>query len=602
MQILNHAPNRRVSCWKTALAELGEETMAIHNAQIAALFNELADLLEIEGANPFRIRAYRNASRVIGNWPRSLAEANQEEGKIPKLPGIGADLSQKVAEISSTGNLKALNEIRGRVPREILQLIKIPGVGPKRAKLLFEERGIRSTRELERAAKQGKIRNIPGFGEKVEQNILQGLRARSEGMEKLQARIKYAEAEQIIAPLMKYLRKAKELDQAEIAGSYRRKQETVGDLDIVSTCEKPESLIEHFIQYGEVARVLSQGTTRSTVLFRSGVQVDLRVVEKDSYGAALHYFTGSKAHNIAIRKLALKKGLKINEYGVFKGERRVAGKTEAEVYAKVGLPYIEPELRENRGEIEAAQEGRLPNLITLDKIRGDLHAHTNATDGRSDLETMAKAAQAQGYEYLAITDHTQRLTMAHGQDPKRVRAQIKKIDKLNEKLKGIRILKAAEVDILEDGRLDLPDDVLRELDFTVCSVHSKFNLSLDRQTQRVIRAMDNPYFTVFGHPSGRLIQQREPYEIDLEAIMMAARDRGCFLEVNAQPDRMDLTDVYCRMAKEIGVCVAISSDSHSDNDILNMKYGVGQARRGWIEVDDVINTRSLKQLLKLFNR
>jgi DNA polymerase (family 10) len=268
----------------------------------------------------------------------------------------------------------------------------------------------------------------------------------------------------------------------------------------------------------------------------------------------------------------------------------------------VGLPYIEPELRENRGEIEAAKENRLPKLITLDKIRGDLHAHTNATDGRSDLEEMVEAAREQGYEYIAITDHTQRLKMAHGQDPRRVRAQIKKIDRLNEKLKGFRILKAAEVDILEDGRLDLPDDVLKELDLTVCSVHSKFNLSLDQQTQRVLRAMDNRYFKIFGHPSGRLIQQREPYEIDLEAVMMAARDRGCFMEINAQPDRMDLTDVYCRMAKEIGVRVAISSDAHSDNDVANMHYGVGQARRGWIEVDDVINTRPLKQLLKLLNR
>lgn len=576
--------------------------MAVHNAQIAALFNELADLLEIEDANPFRIRAYRNASRVIGNWPKSLAEINEEEGKIPKLPGIGADLSQKVAEISTTGHLKALDEVRRRVPGEILKLIKVPGVGPKRAKLLYEERGIRSTRELEKAAKSGKIKNIPGFGQKVEQNILQALRARASGMEKLQARIKRAEAEQIVAPLMKYLRQIKDLSNGEVAGSYRRKQETVGDLDIVSTCKDPKALIDHFTQYGEVARVLSQGSTRSTVLLRSGVQVDIRVVEEKSYGSALHYFTGSKDHNIAIRKMALQRGLKINEYGVFKGTRLVAGRTEEEVYAKVGLPYIEPELRENRGEIEAAKLGRLPNLITLEKIRGDLHAHTNATDGRCDLKTMALAAQEEGYEYLAITDHTQRLKMAHGQDPKRVRAQIKKIDQLNAKLRGIRILKAAEVDILDDGRLDLPDDVLSELDFTVCSVHGKFNLSREQQTERVIRAMDNRCFTIFGHPSGRLIQQREPYEIDLEAIMLAARERGCFLEINAQPDRMDLTDVYCRMAKEIGVKVAISSDSHSDNDIHNMRYGVGQARRGWIEVDDVINTRPLKELLKLLNR
>lgn len=360
--------------------------------------------------------------------------------------------------------------------------------------------------------------------------------------------------------------------------------------------------MERFVNYEEVHHVMARGTTRSTVVLQSGLQVDLRVVPQVSYGAALHYFTGSKAHSIAVRKLGQNKQLKINEYGVFRGNKRIAGRSEEEVYAQVDLPYIEPELREAQGEIEAAQHHKLPTLVTLEDIRGDLHAHTNATDGRNRLEEMAQAAQAKGYQYLAITDHSQRLSMTNGLDAKRLAQQIDAIDRLNAKLNGFVLLKAIEVDILEDGSLDLPDDILKALDFTVCSVHSKFQLSQQRQTERIMRAMDNPYFTILGHPTGRLIQERAPYDVNMERLLQAARQRGCFLELNAQPARLDPPAMYCKMAKEMGVKMAIASDAHSVNDLDLMRFGIGQARRGWLEADDVINTRNWNALQKLLTR
>jgi len=347
-----------------------------------------------------------------------------------------------------------------------------------------------------------------------------------------------------------------------------------------------------------VDEVVSQGKTRSTVMLRSGLQVDLRVLAQVSFGAALHYFTGSKSHNIAVRKLGVQRDLKINEYGVFKGEKRIAGQTEEEVYARVDLPYIEPELRENRGEIEAAQKGKLPQLITLNDIRGDLHTHTKVTDGRHTLEEMAEAAKERGYDYLAITNHSQRVTMTHGLDAKKLRQEMEKIDKFNDSSKGFRILKAIEVDILKDGSLDLPDKVLKELDVTVCSVHYHRNMSRKEMTERIIRAMDNPYFQILGHPTGRLLGNREPYDVDMEKIMAAAQERGCFLELNSQPDRLDLSDVYCKLAKDMGVKIAISTDAHSAVELNYLRFGIGQARRGWLEAEDVLNTRTWRQLKK----
>jgi DNA polymerase (family X) len=410
------------------------------------------------------------------------------------------------------------------------------------------------------------------------------------------------EAEQRAQPLVEYLKEGKGIKKVTVAGSYRRRKETVGDLDILVTCRKGSKVMDRFVDYEDVQKVVSKGTTRATIVLRSGLHVDLRVVPQVSYGAALHYFTWSKAHNIAVRKLGVKKNLKINEYGVFKGDERIAGKTEKEVYDQVDLPYIEPELRENRGELEAAGKGRLPRLIGLDDLRGDLHAHTTETDGHATLEEMANAAKEYGHDYLAITNHSKKVTMAHGLDAGRLAEEIEEIDQLNGKLSDIVLLKGIEVDILEDGSLDLPDDILKELDIVVCSVHYQRRLSREKMTERVLRAMDNPYINIFAHPTGRLINARDPYDIDLERIIRGARERGCFLEINAHPDRLDLSDVHCKMAKDMGLKLAISTDAHSIADLNLMRYGIDQARRGWLEPDDVINTRDLKQLRKLLKR
>ncbi|HKN46768.1 MAG TPA: DNA polymerase/3'-5' exonuclease PolX, partial [Candidatus Polarisedimenticolia bacterium] len=476
--------------------------------------------------------------------------------------------------------------------------------GPKRVKTLYEKLDVRTFEDLAKALRDGRVHDLPGFGETLEKKILQAVEKRTEAPR----RTPLPMAEPIAERLLADLEKAQGLGQAVIAGSYRRRSDTIGDLDILATGKDSGPIMDRFVRHEEVGEIVSEGPTRSTIRLKAGLQVDLRVVPEESFGAALHYFTGSKAHNIAVRGRGVERGLKINEYGVFKDEKRIAGRTEQEVYRTVGLPYIPPELREDRGEIQAAGKGRLPRLVTLKEIRGDLHSHTDATDGRFPLEEMARAARDRGYEYLAITDHTWSLTVARGQDPKRIRAQMKAIDRLNADVareggaRPFRILKSAEVDILEDGSLDLPDDVLKELDLTVCSVHSKFDLPRAKQTERIIRAMDDRYFTILGHPTGRLIPRREPYEVDLERVVEAARERGCYLEVNAQPERLDLMDVHCLMAKEAGVKVAISTDSHSIASLDAMRFGIDQARRGWLTPDDVLNTRSWTALSKLVRR
>ncbi|HCU53764.1 MAG TPA: DNA polymerase/3'-5' exonuclease PolX, partial [Gammaproteobacteria bacterium] len=444
----------------------------------------------------------------------------------------------------------------------------------------------------------GKIRELEGFGAKTEQTILDALTARTTEPR----RFKLAVAAQYAEPLREYLAKTSGVKQVELAGSYRRCRETVGDLDILVTARESGKVMDRFTGYDEVAKVMSKGETRSTVILKSGLQVDLRVVDPECYGAALHYFTGSKAHNVVIRRLGQQKQLKINEYGVFKGALRVAGETEESVFRSVGLPWIPPELREERGEIEAARAGKLPTLIEPKDLRGDLHVHTKATDGHNTLREMAEAARVQGFEYLAITEHSRRLTVAHGLDVKQLRRQMEDIDALNASLKGITVLKGIEVDILEDGALDLPDDVLGELDLVVGAVHSQFKLSRAKQTRRILKAMDHPHFTILAHPSGRLIDQREPYDVDMLKVIRHARARGCFLELNAHPERLDLLDSHCQLAKEEGVRIAISSDAHSVQDFDNLQYGVGQARRGWLEKDDVLNTCPLKELRALLKK
>jgi DNA polymerase (family 10) len=576
--------------------------MPIHNTDIARIFNKMADLLEISNANPFRVRAYRNAARTVNDQPQSLATMLEEGEDLSELPGIGDDLAGKIGEIVETGDLEMLKELEEKVPGELTDLLNIAQLGPKRVAALHRELGIDTLEDLAEAAKRHEIRELEGFGEKTEEKILQEIK-RHAGVV---VRTKLAEAEQVVGSLLEYLEGIDGVKQAVVAGSYRRRRETVGDLDILATCRHDSPVMDRFADYEDVEEVVAKGKTKSTVRLRGGLQVDLRVVPQVSYGAALHYFTGSKEHNIAVRKILAKKGLKLNEYGVFKGEddeeERIAGASEEEVFETADLPYIEPELRENRGEIEAAQKGKLPDLITLDDLRGDLHAHTTATDGRSTLKEMVEAARGLGYSYLAITDHSRAVSVARGFDRKRLEQQIEEIDKLTDEYSGFRILKGIEVDILEDGSLDLPDAVLEKLDLTVCSVHSKFELSTEKQTERIIRAMDNPHFKILGHPSGRLINEREAYRVDMEKIMEAALERGCFLELNAHPDRLDLTDHHCRMARELGLRVAISTDAHVTQGLKNMKYGVYQARRGWLTADEVINTRKVADLLRLLKR
>ncbi|MBI2313790.1 MAG: DNA polymerase/3'-5' exonuclease PolX [Betaproteobacteria bacterium] len=573
--------------------------MPVHNADIAVVLEEIADLLEIQGENPFRIRAYRNASRIVGDLGRDIAKMVEKGENLVELPGIGEDLAGKICEIVHTGSCGLLAKLHKQLPPAITELLKIPGLGPKRVKTLHEKLKVQTLDELAEACREGRVRDLAGFGEKTETHILEAIQARPAAGN---ARFKLAIAAQYAEALVAYLRAIPGVTQAEVAGSFRRARETVGDLDILVIADSGSPVMERFAAYDEVREVLSKGDTRSSVVLKCGLQVDLRVVGQESYGAALHYFTGSKAHNIAVRRIAQDKGLKLNEYGVFKGERRVAGDTEASVFKAVGLPFIAPELREAAGEIEAARAGRLPDLVELKDLRGDLHAHTRATDGHNTLQEMALAAKERGLEYLAITEHSRRLTVAHGLDPQRLAKQIDEIDRLNAKLKGIVLLKGIEVDILEDGSLDLPDSILARLDLVVGAVHSKFDLSRDRQTTRILRAMERPHFTLLAHPTGRLLEHRQAYEVDMLRIIRQARDRGCFLELNAHPERLDLLDTHCRTAREEGVLVAINSDAHSALDLANLRYGVGQARRGWLEAKDVLNSRTLKQLRPLLKR
>ena len=572
--------------------------MPVHNAEIAGLFNRLADLLDIEGGNPFRIRAYRNAARTIASLAQNMAGLLESGKDLSELPGIGKAIAEKIRTIVETGRLPQLEEVESRTPAALSDLMKIEGLGPKRVKTLYRQLNIRSPEDLERAARSGKIRELEGFGRKTEELILQRVRH----FQGEAPRMRLPDAEDIAEPLVAYLKKTPGIKVITVAGSFRRRRETVGDLDILVTARKGSPVMDRFIAYDEVAGVVSRGNTRSTVILHSGLHVDLRVVPQVSYGAALCYFTGSRTHNIALRKIGVSKGYRLNEYGLFRDEKRLAGKTEQEVYDKLGLAWIEPELRENRGEIELARKGRLPRLVSRADIRGDLHSHTSATDGRNSLGEMAEAARACGYQYLAITDHSRHVSVAHGLNSKQLLEEIKQIDKLNAKLDGIVILKSCEVDILDDGSLDLPDSVLRELDFTVCAVHYNFNFPENKQTERIIRAMDNPCFNILAHPTGRLINSREAYEVDLPAVMTAAKERGCFLEINAQPARLDLTDTYCKLARDLGLKAAISTDAHSIDQLDFMRFGIGQARRGWLRAGDVLNTRGLDELRTLLRR
>lgn len=572
--------------------------MPVTNIEISAMLTKLADLLEIEGDNPFRVRAYRNAARLVETLPHSVADMVSSGRDLSELPGIGEALANKMKEMVETGHLGALDKEARHIPAALSDLLEVPGLGPKRVHLIYEQFHVSTMQDLEKIAKSGRLRTLHGFGEKTEALVLKHLTAHS-GVEK---RHLLSTAEQLVHPILTAVAHAPGVTQYSLAGSFRRRSETVGDVDILVAAESGPAVATIFTSHEDVAEVLARGDTKSSVILRSGLQVDLRIVPENSFGAALHYFTGSKTHNIAIRTRGVKAGLKINEYGVFRGGDRIGGTTEAEVFAAVGLPWIDPELRENRGEIAAAEQGQLPRLITIGDIRGDLHSHTTATDGQDTLETMAEAAHLKGYQYLAITDHSKRLTMANGLNATRLAHQIRDIDRLNARMKGFRLLKAVEVDILEDGSLDLSDDILKELDLVVASIHSRMSLTREKQTLRLINAMDNPFVSILAHPTGRLINDRAPMDIDMEQLVAAARERRCALELNAQPARLDLTDLHCRMAREAGVLVAISTDAHNAVGLDAMPYGIGQARRGWLQAENVLNTLPLAALLKAVHR
>ncbi len=567
------------------------------NRLVEQLFTMMADLLEINGDNPFKIRAYRNATRVIHAFPTEASALIERGEDLSHYPGIGKDLAKKIEEIVRTGHLRVLDSLMQNVSPELVQLMKIAGLGGKRVALLHKKLGVESLNDLETAAKSHSIRSIHGFGERIEDAILKGI-----SLLKGYRRTAYSEIESDVNKISWYLENNCDIARLTVAGSFRRQLETVRDIDILVTGTNVTSISDTFLSYGDIADVTVHGEKKASVTLHNGIQVDLRFIAPESYGAALHYFTGSKAHNIAVRSLAVHDSLKINEYGVFRGEKRIGGEEESDIYNILNMHYIEPELRENSGEIEAARNGTLPRLLTEKDIRGDLHVHTTFTDGHATIEEMIIAARKRGYEYIAITDHSKRIAMAHGLNEYDLERQIDYIDQVASEIPGIKILKGIEVDILEDGSLDLDDSALSKLDIRVCSAHSYANLARQKQTDRIIHAMDNKYFNIFAHPTGRLINQRAPINIDMEKIMIAASQRGCILEVNCAPERIDLNGDHCRMAKNIGVMVSIDTDAHSVRDLDDLRYGIGQARRGWIEPENVLNAKRYDDLIKVLRR
>jgi DNA polymerase (family 10) len=569
--------------------------MPITNIDIANIFEETADLLEIDGANPFRIRAYRQAAENIDDLGRSLAAMVAEGEDLTTIPGIGKDLAGAIRAMVETGTTPDLDQLRERIPPTLRALLRIPGIGPKKIKRLHAELGIASVEDLQRAVETHQLATLSGFGPKTEEKIARELET---GRTK-KARRRWADVERVALEFEALLNGLPEVEEAITAGSFRRKQDTVGDLDLLASSTDPLPVIDAFVNAERVAQIAGQGDTRAAVVLRDGFAVDLRVVPPESYGAALHYFTGSKDHNMYLRYKAIDRGWKVNEYGVYdETGSQIAGRTEEEMYATFGYPYIEPELREHRGEYEAAAAGTLPNLITVEDIRGDIHAHSTWSDGRSTIEEMARAAAALGYEYMAITDHSPRLAMTNGLDPDELRRQAEEIRDVQRLVPEIAILHGNEVDILKDGSLDQPDDILAELEIVIVSVHSYFDLSREEQTERVLRAIEYPQVRIFGHPQGRLLTQREPIALDLERVFARASELGVALEINADPHRLDLDDRSAKFAKEMGCKFVIDTDAHRTTGYDLMRFGIAQARRGWLEAKDVLNTLPLDELRK----
>jgi DNA polymerase (family X) len=567
--------------------------VAVKNFEIARLFYEMASLLEVKNDNVFRVRAYQRAAQTLETLAEDVA-ALAERGELTKLPGIGRELAALITEYLLTGRLPPLDAMRAELPPAFLTLLEIRGLGPKTARLLWERLGVDTVERLEELCRSGEILQLPGVRQKTSENILKGIALWKAG----RARMPVNQARRVAALVVDALRAHGGVDRIEVAGSLRRLRETVKDVDILVTSTEPARVIGTLVSLPSVTEVLARGDTKASVRHQDGVQIDLRVVEPSAFGAALQYFTGSKDHNVRLREMARRRGLSISEYGVFEERTgtRVAGATEEEVYAAVGLPWIPPELRENSGELEAARAGRLPSLVTAAAIRGDLHAHTDWSDGHHSVDRLVEAAEARGYEYIIVSDHSQSAAIARGLTVDQLRAQVETIRQLQPRFK-IRILTGTECDILADGTMDFPDEVLGELDIVLAAVHSRFRQTREEMTARIVRALENPHVDVLVHPTGRLLGSREPYDVDLESVFGAARQHGKAVEINASPDRLDLADVHARRAADLGVPVAVSTDTHYLSNLDNLELGLGVARRAWIGPAQVLNARPLEDLL-----
>ncbi len=581
----------------------------MENIDIAHMFRDIADLLEIQGANPFRIRAYRNAAQTVADHPGPIRKLVAQGADLTELPAIGKDTAGYIKELVTTGELRLFTELSEQVPASLIELMRLPGLGAKKANRLWKDLDVTTIDQLEIAAQGDAIAGLPGFGKKTQSKLLEAI----ERYRRHQNRFKLSDADQYVLPLLEYLRALPGVSKAEVAGSYRRRRETVGDVDILAITEEPKPVMEGFTKYGDVGKVEKAGETRGTVLLKSGLQVDLRILPPQSYGAALVYFTGSKEHNVKLRMRAIDRGLRISEYGVFAEDEDddpsdpwagdfVAGWEEADVYEAVELPWIPPELRENRGEIAAAAENSLPDLITVDAIKGDLQMHSTWSDGKNTIEEMLEGCAARGYEYFAITDHSKALAMTGGLDAKALRKQWREIDELEQRHDEIRILRSMEVDILADGTLDLEDEMLDKLDLVLISIHSRFDLPLVKQTERIIKAIEHPAVNILGHPTGRQINRRDAMRFDLDAVMECAAQHNVALELNAHPNRLDLRDTHLMQARELGVRIVISTDAHRVAELDLMRYGVEQARRAWFENSDVINTLPHDEFIANFSK
>ncbi len=565
--------------------------LGMKNKEISILMDRMGDLLEFKGENVFRVNAYRKASRILDQLTEDI-EKMEAEGRLRQIQGIGEGIAKDIRDYLATGTIERYVAEKKDIPDSALEMMSIPGVGPKSASLVYKELGLKNIDELEKAIQEGKLRELSGFGPKKEENILRGIQLYREGS----SRMLLGPAFRLVDEILEYMKPVKAIQRIEPAGSFRRRKESVGDIDILVTAQDPRAVIQHFVEYPGIIDVLGAGDTKSSIRIKGNLQVDLRVVEEDSYGAALQYFTGSKEHNVKLREIARQKGLKVNEYGVYEGDKKIAGKEESDVYESLGMNWIPPELREDIGEIKWAQEGRIPPLLEFKDLKGDLHCHSTWSDGKHPIEELAEYTQKMGYEYLAITDHSGSLKVASGLSSGDLHEQIKEIKSLNRKYQGFTLLTGNEVDILSDGRMDYPDEILKELDFVIASLHIASKKDEKGNTERILAAIHNPYVTTIGHLTGRMVGERDPYPMDIEAIFKAAAETGTALEINSSYQRMDLKDVYARKAYEMGVILSMGTDTHSIDTFRDVRLGISVARRAGIPPEKILNTWPLEKI------